>query len=208
LSSAVKAGGNTKGEKIKGDKIKNDNINVNVIVRSSGEIRKSNLDLPSIVTPILKPILPLHDRIYALKKKALDGSDALKLVTSQVADMQNEIEDVIENENNNEYAAKEETEINTEFETVTYSDASLKVISKKKDVPDLRVIDIIEQNESDENLDNKEIEDKRNYFNNSRSSIKFDQNLQKLVKAWSQLSNKVKDKIISLALNAEKDKKS
>ncbi|MDR2346212.1 MAG: hypothetical protein LBE18_09115 [Planctomycetaceae bacterium] len=195
-------------DKLSSDKTSEPNFRISKIKKSGKEIKGGSLNLPSIVTPVLKPVLPLHDRINALKKKATEGADALKLVTLQVSDMRREIDNAVKNkkiENNNEIDNNNENKI------------ELKIVKENSsDTPELRVIDIDNQTELEQNSDselnnnnnNDEYEDEHNEhnehegYNNIQSSIKLDQNLQKLVKSWSRLPEQVKETIISAVENS------
>jgi hypothetical protein len=191
------------------------NADVGVMVRSGSGIKVGDLELPVVVTPALQPVLPLRDRITVLKKRAADNEDALRLVTLQVSDMQQEIDGATRRN-----VAENADEGNNNVK----NNHGLKIVSKNTDnLPDLRVIDIVEpveyeiqnqnqnqksetESDAESELDGGELGN--NCYDNVQQSIKFDQNLQKLIKSWSWLPDQIKETIISVVAVAEKEKQS
>jgi hypothetical protein len=147
-------------------------------------IKVSNLELPSVVTPVLQPVLPLRDRLNALKKTAARGGDTLKLATLQVSEMEREVAGVIGD------SVRQDID----------EGIGLRVVSGDlSEVPELRVVEV------DGQVD--EVEQEQAYCrDNIQSSIKFDLNLQKVVKAWSWLPERIKETIVSVVAVAEKEK--
>ncbi|MDR2169760.1 MAG: hypothetical protein LBP59_06435 [Planctomycetaceae bacterium] len=179
-----------------------------------GGVNGNNLELPPVVTPELQPVLPLRDRISVLRKRVVDGADALRLVKSQVTGMQNEIESAINNsndnnevENNNNNGDGDNDKGCVDNDGVDVCGGGLRIVSGElSGVSSLRVIDVdgqLDEVEQNVNLNNNE----NIYYDNVRSSIKFDQNLQKLVKAWSWLPEQIKTKILAEIQIAEKENK-
>jgi hypothetical protein len=148
-------------------------------------IKVSNLELPSVVTPVLQPVLPLRDRLNALKKTASRGGDTLKLATLQVSEMEREVAGVIGD------SVRQDID----------EGIGLRVVSGDlSEVPELRVVEVDGQV--------VEAEQEQTYCcrDNVQSSIKFDLNLQKVVKAWSWLPERIKETIVSVVAVAEKEK--
>ncbi|MDR2643616.1 MAG: hypothetical protein LBC74_12570 [Planctomycetaceae bacterium] len=189
--------------------VKKNGVGIGVDGRSKSEngIKVGNLELPAVVTPELQPVLPSCDRINILKKKAADGEDVLRLVTLQVSNMQQEIAD----------ATKYKIAGNSDkFLNTLRGGHGLRIVSENSiDMPELRVVDVVDVVDQIENknlnqdtdiaeLNNGDCEN--NCYDNVQSSIKLDQNLQKLIKAWSWLPDQIKETIISVVTVAEKEK--
>jgi hypothetical protein len=191
-------------------------------LKSESVINVGNLELPAVIAPVLQPVLQLRDRLDVLKKRATN-ENVLRAVTLQVADIQDTIESATrrdvddyqyDNDNNNEFK----------------NCRGLKIVSTNNSgKPDLHIVDIADQvdytylNQQNPNLNPIEFEsdimsdmeselrsedcaNTNNCYDNVKSSIKLDQNLQKLVKAWSWLSDQIKETIISVIIVAEKEK--
>ncbi|MDR1477719.1 MAG: hypothetical protein LBJ00_02125 [Planctomycetaceae bacterium] len=161
-------------------------------VRSGKGIKIGDLELPAVETPVLQPVLPLRDRISALKSMAAKGNDTLKLVALQVSEMRREVADVVGGGGGG--GVEVGGELGEGF--------GLRVVSGCVDECDeLRADDVVDQSEYA-----GEEHDSRYCYDNAQSPIKFDPNLQKLVQAWSWLPEAIKETIVSVVAVAEKEK--